>query len=347
MELAQFDFLDSDDYLVGQIISQTPTWTTLIAVDQAGNWGGVEFIKNSAVKNQAQTKDLAFFKYLEQNDQIKDVFNLADQNQAFLKQNFTQLEDVLAYLVKNKSYVSLRTTSGNELSGLVEKTNCDELVLREINDDYLLNEFSTLIPLTQIVEVSINNIDNRLFSKWQNFEQAANKGLISFYPDYESDERFTNHLVGKIIKEYDDCALVQGINEIGQLTSISLVNYDQIVHFETDSVELAFLSFAVDYQKKNHSYDPQNLLDKVQDIEVKNNFADTLVAYQDKLIEISSVDYDAGDWGKIIKLDKTSFSFKVLDDYQFTETISFDYEELDSIDFFNSNLEVLKTYLNQ
>lgn len=60
---------DVDSYYLGELKSKNKDWLTVEAVDEDGCYGGIHFIRKSAVKVKEKSKEIDFLLFL-----IKKVF---------------------------------------------------------------------------------------------------------------------------------------------------------------------------------------------------------------------------------------------------------------------------------
>lgn len=79
-------------------------------------------------------------------------------------------------------------------------------------------------------------------------------------------------LVGKIIKEDKDSIIIESLNDLGQLDSITAIKTPVIKKIVRKDNYLNYVEFLKQWQKKNQSYDLKKIQERLEILDLKNLF---------------------------------------------------------------------------
>ena len=79
-------------------------------------------------------------------------------------------------------------------------------------------------------------------------------------------------LVGKIIKEDKDSIIIESLNDLGQLDSITAIKTPVIKKIVRKDNYLNYVEFLKQWQKKNQSYDLKKIQERLENLDLKNLF---------------------------------------------------------------------------
>lgn len=339
-------FIDADSYYIGKIIARKQGWLTLESIDQSGNWGGIAFIKEDQIaKIENNTPILNYYA----SAQVGDPFHMKQLNAAVKEIKFNDLHELLLKLAQEYPLLTFEADTGAIYTGLMTQIDPDEVRILEKNDTTLAH-FATVIPLADIVCIDVNSIDNYLFTQYLQQKSSFNKlNLAEIYFDYTFDDQFGNFALGKVLKYDERNLLLESLNELGQVESIAIIARDHIVHVSEDSERLNYFNFLVDWQQKNHSFDPYNL---ERSINLRGEIKPIAEVIQnwpvDQVIKISDSIYHYPDrLGLINDCSDNGFDLKILTEYDLGEVSDHHYEDLISVDLAGIDMIKMQNFIEQ
>ncbi|MCZ2946972.1 hypothetical protein NYY74_18015, partial [Acinetobacter baumannii] len=72
-------------------------------------------------------------------------------------------------------------------------------------------------------------------------------------------DQFGTFVIGKVLKHDEDNILLESLNELGQVESSAVIARRHVAHVTEESERLNYFNYLVNWQQKNHSFDPDNL----------------------------------------------------------------------------------------
>ncbi|MBP2058435.1 hypothetical protein J2Z60_001614 [Lactobacillus colini] len=329
--------LNTNDYYIGYIVDQNQEFVVLQSIDADGNLGGLEYIKNSAIKTIKQdSPELDFCNHFK----VRDIFNLKKLNSSFLSLDIDSFESLLAK-ISTHELITVSTKNGNDLTGHVLKADNLKVLFKLNNQEYPL-----VIPIEDIVGISINDIKNILENIYH--EASSNQDdLVALYLDYEDDERFGEALIGAVVFHNDDYLVLESLNDIGQLDSYVLINRNYIVHTDQDTELLSYYSFLKKWQIKNGSFDFNNLRSQLIQFDQSISIDSFLQSKIGDMVTINDYQLDNVNTGKIVKLEDKKLYLSNIDDFRLSNNIQeFNYSDLASVDLISNDLLRMKQFFN-
>ena len=327
--------LDLDDCLIGNIVSQNTKFILLQAVDQDGNLGGLEYIKKSEnIVIQKQAPEVDFYG----NFEIKDLFNLRQLNEKFIDFRFTSFKELFQN-ISSSNLITIKTKNSSELTGYVLKVD-DSKVFFELNTQ----DYPLVIPIEDILGISINDINNLLEAKYHDNE-VSTSDLVALYLDYEDDSRFGEALVGTVIFHNDDYLVLENLNDIGQLDSYVLINRDFIIHTEQYTEMLGYYEFLKNWQIQNGSFDPNHLSEQLPELGESINIEEFLKNQNGEIITVNDYQLDNVNTGKVVGIEDKKIFLKNIDNFKLDSNIQeFNYSDLASVDLISNDLLKLEQF---
>lgn len=340
---------NSEQYYIGSIKSKFDQWLIIQTIDEEGNLGGLEVIDNEQFELVDKAKEIDFYKRLIGKESFKDIFHLSTLNKSFLKHNFQNMIDVLNYFCQSKMIITVTLNSKLEFSGQIINVGNNQIIMKRRTSSFELSELPVIVDITKIISIAVNDEANIIFQKWLKINQIPNNDICAFYPAYYGDDRFTNYLAGKILAQNNNYFLIQAIDDIGQLNAITVIAKGYIAHVSEENDELDYLTFAVNEQKKNNSFDSLELMANIDSTIIQNkDMKQIILDYpDDKLIAVDDVNFDGQDIGYLSKKGDKSFTMQVINGYSADRSIQFNYEDIVSIDLNNFEIKNLSDFLRQ
>lgn len=339
-------FIDANSYYIGHITARRQGWIVLETIDQSGNRGGIAFIKeNQIAKIEDNTAVLNYFA----STGIKDPFHMKQMNQIIKQMTFTDSHELLLNLVRDQPLITFEVDTGMTYTGLVTLIDQDEVRILEKSDTEL-EHFATVIPLKDIVCIDVNSIDNYLFVHYLKQREEFNRlNLVEIYFDYTFDDQFGNFAVGRVLKYDENNILLESLNELGQVESIAVISRQHVAHVTEESERLNYFNYLVDWQQKNHSFDPDNLERSINLHGEIKSIAEVIQEWpEDRVIKISDSIYHYPDrLGLIQDCNDESFDLKILTEYNLSETSDHNYEDLISVDLAGSDMLKMQKYIER
>ncbi|MBU3828678.1 MAG: hypothetical protein H9806_06070 [Candidatus Lactobacillus pullistercoris] len=329
-----------DEYYIGRIKEKRGNYLVFEAIDDDTDLGGISIFKNGTYKVETKAPEIDYYQKLEQDNLIKDRFDLKDENKEILSWQWKNLSELLKIIYDEEFVINIQLKSGNFYSGAIEKVTSRYVYMWENTDSFDLEECATVIPLKDISTIDINEIPNVLYDDWydhiDDFDQDY--GLTKIHLAYQDDKLFKEFpIIGKIIKEDENQILFHRLNVMSQIDAVTVINKKQIAHMSDTAVDLPYYNFLLNNNKTKGTFDPHHLLDKSYDMtyELKEN----------DMVTLDDVIY--GRVTGIIKKKKNdSFVLKEIRDYAYKEELELKYSDIISVDLNSNDLFNLKSYRN-
>lgn len=349
---------DPDDYYIGTVVKKTPKITILQAIDEDGDQGGTLIFKNDCISNTLTSSDnITFYQYMITRKMVKDPFNLKEKNAQFLEQNFDDFFAILTYLIKNKEIASVIATDGFTYTGLFTKIDKNEVRLKEKTADYQLETFETVIPLAKIGAIDLNVPDTLVFNDWlkQDKKEANDLNLVEIFLSYDDDDRNGEFITGKILAKNKNNLLVETYNDLGQVDSISVLQYSKITHIASEDSFLDYLAYLIKRNEKAGTVDPYALtqmwkmdtticnLDNVPTIKQLLKWKQSSKI----LIDVDSSNYTTDNLGIITHADDQTVTQKVIDGYQLTDERTYAYQDIDLVTLYSREILQMQLFFDE
>lgn len=329
---------DTDEYYIGRVIEKCGNYLIFEAFDDDTDLGGIVVLKNGTYQIKTEAPEIDYYQKLEQDNLIKDRFNLKDENKEILSWQWKNLSELLKILYDEEFVINIQLKSGNFYSGAIEKVTSRYVYMWEKTDSLDIEECATVIPLKDISAIDINDIPNVLYDDWydhiEDFDQDY--GLIKIHLAYQDDKLFKEFpIIGKIIKEDENRILFHRLNVISQIDAVTVINKKQITHVSDTAVDLPYYNFLLQNNKTQGTFDPHHLLDKNYDMkyELKEN----------DMVTLDDVTYGRVT-GIIKEKKKDSFILHEIRNYAFQEELELKYSDIISFDLNSNDLVNLKRY---
>lgn len=348
-----------DDYYIGYVVDKNPTITTMISLDSDGNEGGIEVFQNSSIEQAITDSDnITFYQYLIDRGMSKDPFKLSSQNQEIIKQHFSNFNSALVYALKHNQIISMDASDGYTYTGILTSANEQEVRLKEESNNLKLEVFETVIPINKINSLNLNSADNNLVNDWlhENNQSQNDLNLVEIYPSYRGESRYGYYLCGKIIAQTNHHRILfENYNEVGQISAMTLINYDLISHITKQSRELDYLAYQVKRNEKAGIRDPYGLIDMIHmsgSIFNLNHLPsiERVLKWEQtskNLIEVDDVDFDDTNMGIITAHDEQRFKQKVINGFHFSDEEEYHLKNIAAIDLFSSRLLQMQLFLDE
>ena len=144
------------------------------------------------------------------------------------------------------------------------KTNSDEIedLRNKIIDPFSLKKNNEELLL-----------EDKLLDEYLNAETSVeNSDLVEIDLKNQSAIGQDEFLVGKIIKEDKDSIIIESLNDLGQLDSITAIKTPVIKKIVRKDNYLNYVEFLKQWQKKNQSYDLKKIQERLENLDLKNLF---------------------------------------------------------------------------
>lgn len=327
---------DLSNYLVGNIVSQNTEFILLQAIDQDGNLGGLEYIKKSEdILIQKEAPEVDFYG----NFEIKDLFNLKRLNEKFIDSRFTSFKELLQN-ISSSNLITIKTKNSSELTGYVLRVEDSKLIF-ELNTQ----AYPLIIPIEDILGISINDINNLLEDKYYDNE-VSTSDLVALYLDYEDDNRFGEALIGTVIFHNDDYLVLENLNDIGQLDSYVLIDRNYIVHTEQYTKMLGYYESLKNWQIQNGSFDPNGLKEQLPHLDKSISIEKLLKSKINNWVTINDYQLNNVNIGKIIRVEDKKIFLKNINNFKLDNNIQeFSCADLASVDLISNDLLKLGQFL--
>lgn len=254
---------DQENYFLGRLVRENFNYLVLEGVDENGYLGGIYFIKKSTISgiktNSDEIEDLK--------NKIIDPFSLKKNNEELVKEFLTQ---DIAKLCQENSLIYLETADEN-YHGKVKSINSREIILTELT--YEKHQSDLKISLDEIQVISFNLLEDKLLDEYLNAETSVeNADLVEIELKNQLTIGQDEFLVGKIIKEDKDSIIIESLNDLGQLDSITAIKTPVIKKIVRKDNYLNYVEFLKQWQKKNQSYDLKKIQERLEILDLKNLF---------------------------------------------------------------------------
>lgn len=322
-----------NNYYIGQIVKQTPQWTTFQSIDEANNIGGINILNNSEISFPQNANDLAFYKLLEKAGKIKDPFNQQEKNKEVISWKWTNLTDLFKIIQDQKLIVDLETRD-DYLSGRIQEVSDDNIQIAPLDSEFLLADQISKIELQDIISISINVTMSNFLTSWQkDYQFQTESQLKEFYFSYEEKERQDDFLLGKVIAETQDSYLVEAITDWGTLDSYTLVNKNWLSHCRQN--KFLFYDYLVKQNKKIGAYNQNNLKIAIpEQLAVKSVIQSSPV---NSIITVNNIAYTGQNIGILKTKSDYGFTMQNFDNYKLVGIDRFDYRSIASMDLVSND----------
>lgn len=334
---------DFDHFYLGKKLVSNPQWSTFLTTDDSGYYTNIHLFRNSAVEEDKDSPESEFYNFQKQNNNLLHPFSLNQKASKLINLKWTILTELLSQIKNINPIISLTGSNYVTYTGKIEWINDTHVALKEIDENYQLNEFPLLIDLNEISAISFNSVEHNILNAWLTAENnKSNQDLVEVHLDYQDDDRFESFYIGKIIKQNDNYLLLAALNDLGQLDGIYLIDKKHVVHLTTVSQQLDYFQFAMNYHLQNNTF---NLRDLKTAFEL-NAFTEYLKSNQ--LTAIDNVKFDQPNIGLIKETKDNTISFQNIEDYRLSsniQTIALD--DIGSIELTSNYQQLLAAYLQK
>ncbi|QNQ82676.1 hypothetical protein FP435_01545 [Lactobacillus sp. PV037] len=253
---------DHSSYFFGNSLIETPDYLALQSVDENGYLGGIYFIKKSAISavktNSDEIEDLK--------NKIIDPFSLKKNSEELLKEFLTQQD--IKKLCQENSLIYLETADEN-YHGKVKSINSKEITLTEL--DYENHQLTVLLDEVQVFGFKL--LEDKLLDEYLNSETSIeNSDLVEIDLKNQSPIEQNEFLVGKIIREDEDTIIIESLNDLGQLESVTAIKTSVIEKIVKKDDYLNYIEFLKQWQENNQSYDLKKIQEGLKKLDLKNSF---------------------------------------------------------------------------
>lgn len=346
---------DENSFLLGYILNKTENWLTFLALDPAGNQGGVRFLKIDDIAEINEDSDyLRFFSFLLANGEINDPYQLTQANHDLLAQHFKNLDKILDFACSKQILIKLGLKNGGSIGGFIVGLDKEEVQLTtyEEKSKTFDDVIRSAVDIDDIVEVVINDVGLKLLEKYISFlndggDVNNDLDLAQIYFSYDSPIRFQHDFVrGWLVNESPHYFLIDRLDNAGQVAAVSLLNKDLIANITTQSSYLNYLNYAAMYNQQHNIFDSYHLSDFASKFDQLPTFAQIAqTAKSDHLLTVDSFEYDGINIGKVANASQEEMTLQLLDGTHFSGTETFGYENLCMIDLISYDSIYLQHYL--
>lgn len=252
---------DQENYFLGRLLKENSKYLVLEAVDENGYLSGIYFIKKSAISevktNSDEIEDLK--------NKIIDPFSFKKNNEELLKEFLTQQD--ITKLCQENSLIYLETADEN-YHGKVNSISSKEMILTEL--DYEKHKSELKISLDEIQVFGFNLLEDELLDEYLNSETSVeNSDLVEIDLKNQSTIGQDELLVGKIIKKDKEWIIIESLNDLGQLDSITAIKTSVIKKIVREDDYLNYVEFLKQWQKNNQSYDLKKIQERLEILNLK------------------------------------------------------------------------------
>lgn len=334
---------DFDHFYLGKKLVSNPQWSIFVTTDDSGYYTNIHLFKTSAIKEAKDSPESEFYNFQKQNNNLLDPFDLKKKANKLTNLKWTTLAELLSQIKTINPIISLTSQNDVTYTGQIMSVNDTHIVLKEIDENYQLNEFPLLVDLNEISAISFNSVEHNILNAWLTAENnKSNQDLVEVHLDYQDDDRFESFYIGKIIKQNDNYLLLAALNDLGQLDGIYLIDKKHVVHLTTVSQQLDYFQFAMNYHLQNNTF---NLRDLKTDFEL-NAFTEYLKSNQ--LTAIDNVKFDQPNIGLVKEIKDNTISFQNIEDYTVASTSQMILlDDIGSIELTSNYQQLLAAYLQK
>lgn len=323
-----------DDFYVGELLAEKDEYYVVKTISSGDYLGGIEVLRKDQVEIQSHTQELAYFQELVARNAIPTIKLQESLNTKFLSLDWKNLAELF---VQWKSYIGVETLNGEYSLGLIKNVNNMSIILDDTNAN-----LEKEILFENIKELSPTSLDNYLVEKWDEGQwKVKDENLVEIILNYYNDDRTNSSLVGKIISETDDTILLQVIDDIGVLDSITLIQKKYIEIISKKNIE--FENFIFNFSKKNDYFNIHRL-NVLPNLNIKNFIGSQKL---NQIVSVNDYYYDNQNIGFLKQKLDNKFKLQNFDDYQLGNESEFEYEDLVSVDLASSQIKNYNLWFNE
>lgn len=323
-----------DDFYVGELLAEKDEYYVVKTISSGDYLGGIEVLRKDQVEIQSHTPELAYFQELVARNAIPTIKLQESLNTKFLSLDWKNLAELF---VQWKSYIGVETLNGEYSLGLIKNVNNISMTLDDTNTN-----LEKEILFENIKELSPTSLDNYLVEKWDEGQwKVKDENLVEIILNYHNDDRANSSLVGKIISETDDTILLQVIDDIGVLDSITLIQKKYIEIISKNNIE--FENFIFNFSKKNDYFNIHRL-NVLPNLNIKNFIGSQKL---NQIVSVNDYYYDNQNIGFLKQKLGNKFKLQNFDDYQLGNESEFEYQDLVSVDLASSQIKNYNLWFNE
>ncbi|CCI82172.1 hypothetical protein [Lactobacillus hominis] len=335
--------INNRDYYLGIRLNIHDNWIALATIDANVTYTNIHLYRKDTyiIENDLTEKD--FYEFQEKKHNLLNPFDFKKKIQEFKNLKWNNLEELLFQIKEINPIISLTSQENMTYTGKIQKLNSSNIYLQEIDENHELTEFPLVIPYDEIIALSVNSIEHTILNKWLTTKRKTeNRTLVEIHLDYKDDARFESFYIGQIIKQNSDYLLLAGLNDLGQLDGVYLISKKHITHITSESCELDYYQFAMNYHLQNHSFNLRNL---------KTDF--DLTTFKDwlkpnTLAAFDNSSFDNTNIGIVKGIQDNTLLFQNVVDYKISAVAQeISIQDLASVELTSNEQILLKSYLNR
>ena len=96
-----------DEYYIGRIKEKRGNYLVFEAIDDDTDLGGISIFKNGTYKVETKAPEIDYYQKLEQDNLIKDRFDLKDENKEILSWQWKNLSELLKIIYDEEFVINI------------------------------------------------------------------------------------------------------------------------------------------------------------------------------------------------------------------------------------------------